>query len=294
MPSRPGSRPIRIAILKLLAWEETGQASGRGAARPHLADPARGAAGRYPARRARPRGRRAAGLCAACFPAPNARRRACRGRSPDPLFPPRRRLGASNAWAAAPHRSATGIDAAGRRPAPAVHRADRSGIWPGWNLRTGGVIGATVPGVPAVLQGRSERLRLGPDRRLHRRPGPACRTAEPRASRPRWRASRASCRWRPGASIVEIKDAAPVTLSLQLDRERPGAAARGAGRRCRHPRRRRDVARTGPGSTRPTGSLSALLRLMRAEDGGRGDRRRRGLCDAGGQHDPGRPHRASR
>ncbi len=80
----------------------------------------------------------------------------------DPLDPvPERNLGgASNAWAAAPSRSATGGTLLANDPhlafsAPSVWYLARL------ELATGGVIGGTFPGVPFVLTGRSEKLGWG-------------------------------------------------------------------------------------------------------------------------------------
>ncbi len=81
---------------------------------------------------------------------------------PDPLSPvPQRGLaGASNAWAAAPERSATGSTLLANDPhlgfsAPAIWYLARL------ELETGGVIGGTIPGLPIVLLGRSEDLGWG-------------------------------------------------------------------------------------------------------------------------------------
>lgn len=80
----------------------------------------------------------------------------------DPLSPvmPRTLAGASNAWAASPARSAAG----GTLLASDPHLGfDAPTIWylARLDLRSGGVIGATIPGVPAVLMGRSDRLGWG-------------------------------------------------------------------------------------------------------------------------------------
>jgi penicillin amidase len=87
------------------------------------------------------------------------RRAAGRPAAEDPLSPfPRPRLaGASNAWAAAPARSAAGGSLLANDPhlgfsAPTIWYLARL------ELQTGGVIGATIPGVPAVILGRSEAL----------------------------------------------------------------------------------------------------------------------------------------
>ncbi|RKF17306.1 penicillin acylase family protein [Roseovarius spongiae] len=76
-----------------------------------------------------------------------------------PFHPPEL-AGASNAWAAAPSRSAAGGTLLANDPhlgftAPAVWYLARL------DLAAGGVIGATIPGVPVVLTGRSDRLGWG-------------------------------------------------------------------------------------------------------------------------------------
>jgi penicillin G amidase len=80
----------------------------------------------------------------------------------DPLSPfPRVPLaGASNAWAAAPGRSASGGTLLANDPhlgftAPTIWYLARL------ELQSGGVIGATIPGVPAIMLGRNERLGWG-------------------------------------------------------------------------------------------------------------------------------------
>ncbi len=80
----------------------------------------------------------------------------------DPLdpVPPRGMGGASNAWAAAPARSASGGTLLANDPHLGF---SAPGIWylARLELETGGVIGGTIPGVPAVLVGRSARLAWG-------------------------------------------------------------------------------------------------------------------------------------
>ena len=68
--------------------------------------------------------------------------------------------GASNAWAAAPSRSATGGTLLANDP----HlKLTAPGTWylARLELGTGGVIGGTIPGIPAVLTGRSQHLGWG-------------------------------------------------------------------------------------------------------------------------------------
>ncbi|WP_283644576.1 penicillin acylase family protein [Marinovum algicola] len=133
----------------------------------------------------------------------------------DPLSPfaPRGLAGASNAWAAAPSRSASGGTLLANDPhlgftAPAIWYLARL------ELETGGVIGATVPGVPVVMAGKSPNLgwgvtssylddqdlyieQLNPDNpQQYRTPG-GFKDFETRRS------------------IVRIKDEAPVTVTLR-------------------------------------------------------------------------------
>jgi penicillin amidase len=80
----------------------------------------------------------------------------------DPFWPvaPPPLAGASNAWAAAPARSAAGSTLLANDPhlgltAPSTFYLARL------ELSTGGVIGATIPGVPAILAGRSAEIGWG-------------------------------------------------------------------------------------------------------------------------------------
>ncbi|MEM8576984.1 MAG: penicillin acylase family protein [Pseudomonadota bacterium] len=82
--------------------------------------------------------------------------------TPHPLSPfrPRGLAGASNAWAAAPSRSTSGGTLLANDPhlgltAPSIWYLARL------ELSTGGVIGATIPGLPTILAGRSNTLGWG-------------------------------------------------------------------------------------------------------------------------------------
>ncbi|MCV2890054.1 penicillin acylase family protein [Ruegeria aquimaris] len=145
------------------------------------------------------------------------------GRTEDdnPLSPlPKRGLaGASNAWAAAPSRSASGGTLLANDPhlgfsAPSTWYLARL------ELAKGGVIGGTIPGMPLVLVGRSERLgwgltssymddqdlfieKLNPDNPEEYLTPDGYKAFE---SRP---------------SIIEIKDAAPITLTLRWTENGP-------------------------------------------------------------------------
>ena len=96
---------------------------------------------------------------------PNAPRRVAQIKPPralDPMSPmkPAPFGGASNAWAAAPSRSAAGGTLLANDPhleftAPVIWYLSRL------ELESGGVIGAGIPGIPAVMTGRSAELGWG-------------------------------------------------------------------------------------------------------------------------------------
>ncbi|MFM2356169.1 MAG: hypothetical protein RLZZ528_1905, partial [Pseudomonadota bacterium] len=120
---------------------------------------------------------------------------------------------ASNAWAAAPARSAANGSLLASDPhmgftAPTVWYLARL------ELASGGVIGGTIPGVPAVISGRNAGLGWGltssylDDQDVYieeLNPGDPERYRTPEG-------------WKPFVSrrsIIEVKDAAPVTLTLR-------------------------------------------------------------------------------
>ncbi|MGR3759339.1 penicillin acylase family protein [Roseobacteraceae bacterium NS-SX3] len=136
--------------------------------------------------------------------------------APDsPLFPaaPRGLGGASNAWAAAPSRSAAGGTLLANDPhlgltAPAVWYLARL------ELATGGVIGSTIPGIPAVISGRSGQLGWGVTSSYMDDQDLFIEKLNP--DNPEEYLSPEGYRkfiTRP--SIIEIKDAPPVTLTLR-------------------------------------------------------------------------------
>ncbi len=136
-------------------------------------------------------------------------------RAVHPLSPfrPRGFAGASNAWAAAPARSASGGTLLANDP----HLGFTApGIWylARMDLSNGGVIGATIPGMPSILTGRSDALgwglttayvddqdifmeELNPDNAEQYRTPAGWKNFESRAS------------------ILTIKDADPITLTLR-------------------------------------------------------------------------------
>ena len=143
-------------------------------------------------------------------------------RSPRPfLWPvaPPELAGASNAWAAAPRRSANGSTLLANDPhleltAPTIWYLARL------ELRSGGIIGGTIPGLPLVLSGRSDDLgwgitssymddqdlfieRLNPDNPEEYLTPEGYKSFVTRRS------------------IIEIKDAEPVTLTLRWTENGP-------------------------------------------------------------------------
>lgn len=133
--------------------------------------------------------------------------------------PPRGLAGASNAWAAAPKRAATGGSLMANDPhlgftAPAIWYLARL------ELQTGGVIGGTIPGLPVMLLGRSEGFAWGltssylDDQDLHvekLNPDDPTSVATPDGFAPMITRG----------SIVQVKDAAPVTFTLQWTENGP-------------------------------------------------------------------------
>ncbi|MEN8935831.1 penicillin acylase family protein [Planktotalea arctica] len=133
----------------------------------------------------------------------------------DPLHPvPLRGLaGASNAWAAAPSRSASGGTLLANDPhlgfsAPTIWYLARL------ELASGGVIGGTIPGMPVVLAGRSSTLGWGitssylDDQDLYieqLNPENPEEYRTPEGFKP----------FQTRKSIINIKDAEPVTITLR-------------------------------------------------------------------------------
>ncbi|MGP3696437.1 penicillin acylase family protein [Rhodobacter sp. NSM] len=139
----------------------------------------------------------------------------------DPLSPfhVKALSGASNAWAAAPSRSAAGGSLLANDPhlgftAPSIWYLARL------QLSSGGVIGATMPGIPAVLLGRSNRLgwaltsaymddqdvhieEVNPENHEEYRTPDGWKTFETRRS------------------IIKVKDARPITITLRWTENGP-------------------------------------------------------------------------
>lgn len=141
---------------------------------------------------------------------------------PDAPYSPFHRrafAGASNAWAAAPARSASGGTLLANDPhlgfsAPAIWYLARL------ELTDGGVIGGTIPGIPAVLTGRSDSLGWGltssylDDQDLFIE---ALNPDNPEE----YRTPTGFQPFTTRKSIIKIKDAAPVTLTLRWSENGP-------------------------------------------------------------------------
>jgi len=139
----------------------------------------------------------------------------------DPLspFPRSAFAGASNGWAAAPFRSAAGGSLLANDPhlgftAPSIWYLARL------ELSSGGVIGATIPGIPAVMAGRNAALGWGitssylDDQDVHIE---ELNPADPE----RYRTPDG---WKPFVTrktIIEVKDGPPVTLTLRWTENGP-------------------------------------------------------------------------
>jgi penicillin amidase len=133
--------------------------------------------------------------------------------SPLSPFPRRETAGASNAWAAAPSRSAAGGALLASDPhlgfsAPSLWYLARL------QLKSGGVIGATIPGVPAVLIGRSDALGWGltsayvDDQDLF--------IEEVNPENPeQYRTPDGWKEFETRRTIIQVKDAEPVTITLR-------------------------------------------------------------------------------
>ena len=142
-------------------------------------------------------------------------------RPDDPFFPvaPRGRAGASNAWAAAPERSAAGGSLLASDPhlefsAPSIWYLARL------ELAAGGVIGATIPGIPLVLMGRRADLGWGLTSSYLDDQDILIERLDPEDPA-RYRAGERFVPFRTRQSIVEVADAAPVTLDLRWTRNGP-------------------------------------------------------------------------
>ena len=127
--------------------------------------------------------------------------------------------GASNAWAALPGRSAAGGSLLANDPhlgltAPTIWYLARL------ELQSGGVIGGTIPGVPAVLVGRSEKLGWGLTTAYLDDQDVLIEAVNPNNPE-EYRTPDGWASFDQRQSIITVKDAPPVTLTLRWSRNGP-------------------------------------------------------------------------
>jgi penicillin amidase len=127
--------------------------------------------------------------------------------------------GASNSWAAMPERSAAGGSLLANDPhlgltAPTIWYLARL------ELQTGGVIGGTIPGVPVVLVGRSEKLGWGLTTAYVDDQDVVIEAVNP-DNPEEYKTPDGWARFESRQSIIKVKDADPVTLTLRWSRNGP-------------------------------------------------------------------------
>lgn len=127
--------------------------------------------------------------------------------------------GASNAWAASPARSATGSTLLANDPhleltAPTIWYLARL------ELKSGGVIGGTIPGVPALMSGRSADLGWGITSSYLDDQDVYLEELNPENAN-EYRTENGWAKFRTRESIINIKDAPAVTLKLLWSQNGP-------------------------------------------------------------------------
>ncbi|MFN4201702.1 MAG: penicillin acylase family protein [Tabrizicola sp.] len=130
-----------------------------------------------------------------------------------------RMSGASNAWAAMPGRSAAGGSLLANDPhleltAPTIWYLARL------ELQSGGVIGGTIPGTPLVLVGRSDALGWGLTTAYVDDQDVVIEELNP-DNPEEYRTPDGWARFESRQSIIRVKDADPVTLTLRWSRNGP-------------------------------------------------------------------------
>jgi len=143
------------------------------------------------------------------------------GPAPDPfrILPARGLGGASNVWAAAPHRSAAG----GTLLASDPHLGfSAPGTWylARLELQTGGVIGATIPGLPMMFMGRSERLAWGFTTAYLDDQDVVIEKLNP-INPEEYQTPDGWATFTSRPSIINVKDSEPVTLTLRWSQNGP-------------------------------------------------------------------------
>jgi penicillin amidase len=159
---------------------------------------------------------------AALFPAPAGQTQLAQaepsGQALSP-FKTRAHAGASNVWAAAPKRSASGGTLLANDPhmaltAPAIWYLARL------ELSSGGVIGGTIPGVPVVMTGRSASLGWGITSSYMDDQDVMIEQLNPENSE-QYRTPDGFKNFETRKSIIEIADSPPITLTLRWTENGP-------------------------------------------------------------------------
>ncbi|MFU1683131.1 penicillin acylase family protein [Phaeobacter piscinae] len=173
---------------------------------------------------------------------------------------PRGLAGASNAWAAAPSRSAAGGTLMAN---DSPSGADRPGVWylARLELGTGGVIGATIPGIPAVISGRSDLLGWGVTSSYMDDQDLFIEQLNPDNAE-EYKTADGYKRFTSRPSIINIKDETPVTLTLRWTDN--GPVLPGPCLISRQSRRRVTLSALAGRASALDTSISAALELMRA------------------------------
>lgn len=127
--------------------------------------------------------------------------------------------GASNAWAAAPKRAAAGAALMANDPhmnftAPSPFYLAHM------QLKSGGVIGATIPGIPAVLAGRNEAFGWGITASYADDQDLFLEELNP-ADPERYRTANGWTQFRTRKSIIEIAGEAPITITMRWTENGP-------------------------------------------------------------------------
>ncbi len=135
------------------------------------------------------------------------------GRDPLSAVRPRDMAAASNAWAAAPSRAAAGASLLANDPHMAFS-APTPFYLARLELQSGGVIGATIPGIPAILAGRNEAFGWGIAASYADDQDLFLEEQDP-ADPTRYRTPEGWAAFETRRSIVNIKGEAPLTLTLR-------------------------------------------------------------------------------
>ena len=158
---------------------------------------------------------------ASFFDAPFVRTATYRAPEHQPLSPfgPRAFAGASNAWAAATTRSAAGGTLLANDPHSAF-TAPTQWYLARLRLASGDVIGGTIPGLPVVMLGRSEKLAWGMTSSFVDDQDVFVEQLNP-DNVEEYRIPGGFAPFETRSSIVAIKDAPPVTLTLRWTQNGP-------------------------------------------------------------------------